>query len=309
MNKFWTVVLKFLIVISFLGIVAFVGIAIFNNQNISYEAYNYIESNMQETDFQQLQNDIRAKVKVSYGGASDSYANFINSAIIELNEGINYYNDYLAVENNILKGEQDKLIELFDDYVGAFNLTVEAYNVYTQAYEYARIQIEEAHEQSDYAQANLNAKGAYLVKTYVNCYVCGSKLFKNLAKIVDKYSLFNTHLFSYKLQSYMIKNGMVDYSLDFVVENMNKRINDNAYSASASSFKLIEKFYDYLNNETKYYDSEVLTNENFKTFKNDLNCLDIYEWAGNYSNYLIQLKEDLRAKASFAYTFFNNGKF
>ena len=58
MSKFWSVILKIIIVISILGIIFFVGFAIFKNQNISFEAYNYITRCQDETDFQTLHDNI-----------------------------------------------------------------------------------------------------------------------------------------------------------------------------------------------------------------------------------------------------------
>ena len=306
MSKFATILLKIIIVLSLIGIVVFVGIAIFNNQNIAYEAYNYIASTHNSKDFKTLQTNITNNVKTVYGGNKDVYADYINSAIIELNEGIGYFLDYLVFEDDITKGEQDKLISLYDGYLKGFSSTEESYKTYMQAYENARKQIEENYEEADYAKANVKAQGVSLVRTYVSCFDYGNDFFKYLVKIVNKYNLNGSGLFSYKGQSYMIKVGIVENTLEFVYDNMSKKANDLSYVENINTNELIANYYNYVSNAEKYGDDDCVVNTNFRQFINNLNCLNIYDWAGNYTAYTNTLSDDLKQKSESAKTFFNN---
>ena len=271
MSKFATILLKILITLSFIGIVVFVGIAIFNNQNIAYEAYNYIVSTQSSKDFKTLQNNVRNNVKTYYDGPKDVYADYINSAVIELNEGIEYFLDYLAFEDGLTKGEQDKLISLYDSYVKGFHNTEKIYKDYMDAYDLVRQKIETDYEGANYAKSHLNAQGVLLVKTYGSCFENGSRFFKYLVNLVNKYNLDNSGLFSYKGQNYMIKVGIVDNTLNFVYENMTKKVNDLSYAEDIKTNTLIKTYYDYLSTETKYGDDDSITNTAFRLFINNLN--------------------------------------
>lgn len=305
MNKFWTVVLEIIIVISILGIIFFVGVAIFRNQNISFEAYNYISRSQDETDFETLQTNIANNVKVAFEGSSDPYASYINSAISQLNEGIDYFTDYLSHEKGLTKGEQDSLINLYDKYISSFYQTGKIYEEYKDAYKLAEDKKDD-YEGSDYVRTNCITLAGHVVDTYLNCYKNGAEFFKYLTQIVNKYTLNNTSLFSYKGQTYMIKCGLVDYSLSFIKDNMTKKIALESYTANPRTNGLVNNYYLFLTNCNKFSDANCVTNTNFKNFKNNLNTLNIFEWAGNYSSYVKTLDDALKTNASNALTFFNN---
>ncbi|MBR1985020.1 MAG: hypothetical protein IKA31_04690 [Clostridia bacterium] len=307
MNKFWTILLKILIVVSFIGIIVFVGIAIFNNQNIAFEAYSYIAYTHKSTDFKTLQNNITNNVKADYYDSEmDSYAKYINTAITELNAGIDYYIDYLVFEDELTKGEQDKLINLYDSYLGMFSKVNEDYKSYKDAYEEARVQVENDYEGSDVALNKLKSWGFILVRDYTGCYEKGSEFFKFLVEMVDTYDQNSSGLYSYTGQGYMIKNGLVDYSLEFVLYNINERVNGRTHQANARSNALVENFYDFVSTSKKFTDKSTVTNTNLRVFINNLNQLNIYEWAGNNSNYLKTLSDDLKQVSNSALTFYNN---
>ena len=307
--------LKILIVLSFICIVVFVGIAIFNNQNISYEAYNHIIAAHNKTDFKGLQTKIVSNVKnLSIEGSTqadvrwytDYYATYISDAIDELNDGIDYYIDYLVFEEGLTKGEQDKLINLYNKYISSFKGSNKAYVSYMQAYESCLDRIQNHFGDADFAIANLRSKAVYLVKGYAGCYERGSEFFKYLVSMVNKYNLSSSGLHSYTGQSYMIKVGLVDYSLEFVYDNMDKKILEQTYVENVKNNALVDSFYDYTKNAGKYGDDDSVVNSNFKQFINNLNCLNIYEWAGNTVDYTATLSEELQAKSNYAKNFFNS---
>lgn len=307
MNKFWSVVLKIIIAISILGIVFFVGIAIFKNQNISFEAYNYISQLKNRTDFATLQTEVVNNIKVEFDGDDDEYAKYINSAFIELNEGINYFVDYLALEDSLTKGEQDKLINMYNKYVKSFRASDKRYLEYIKVYEIAE-QNKNDYENSDYLRANVRAYAVYFVESYLDCYENGSAFFKYLVQIVNKYTLSNSGFYSYKGQSYMIKCGLVDYSLNFVSQNLKMRLNNELeeYIEDPKTNELINSYYLFLNSSTKFSDASSVNNTSFKNFINNLNTLNIFEWAGNYDLYVSSLSEELTQNASSALDFYNN---
>lgn len=298
--------MKIVMVISLVGIVVFVGIAVFNNQNISYVAYGYVSSTSNKTDFDGLSLKIQTNVRSVYGGEIDPYATYIDAALKELNEGIDFLVDYLVHEDEITKGDQDKLCDLYAKYVASFDATSKAYDIYKEAYEIARIQVEENNEEADYAKSNVKTKAAYLVKEYTNCYKKGSEFFKFLVKIVNSYTLDGKTTFSFSAQGYMIKNGFVDYSLEFVTDNMNNKINNLAVVSNIRLNTNINNFFDFSSNSSAFDDSKIISNTDFKNFVNNLNSLNVYEWAGNFSAYVATLNDELKTKAVSALNFYDS---
>ena len=307
MSKFWSVILKIIIVISILGIIFFVGVAILRNQNISFEAYNYISSVNSRMDFEEMQANISSKVREEFDGDDDLYADFINSATTELNNGISYFLDYLAHEDGLTKGEQDKLINLYYNYVNNYHEFEVYYDKYIEAYDLAE-QNRNKYEESDYLRATVRAASVYLVESYVDSYRKGSEFFKYLVEIVNKYTLSNSGLFSFKGQGYMIKCGLVDYSLDFVSKNLKHRLNveTDSYKKNPRTNQLINNYYLFINKSATLTDANSVTNTEFRVFINNLNTLNIFEWAGNYANYFNTLDDVLATNAYSALTFYNN---
>ena len=94
MNKFLEILLRIVIIVSFVCIIVFVCVAIINNQSIAYEGYNYIVAMRDKTNFKQVQTGIEQNVLTIYKGKKDPYINYINKAVIELNNGIDFFVDY-----------------------------------------------------------------------------------------------------------------------------------------------------------------------------------------------------------------------
>ena len=144
-------------VISFVGIIVFVAFAVVNNQNISYEAYNYISLSSKSLDFSTFESNVNNNMRTSYAdgnpenGKIDEYAKYINKAISELNKANEHFLNYLAVEKDLTKGEQDKLRELYGNYLSKFDDSKKAYNDYILAYSDADYQFNEHHDSSSVA--------------------------------------------------------------------------------------------------------------------------------------------------------------
>lgn len=315
MSKFLEVLLRIAIVVSFICIIVFVGVAIINNQAIAYESYNYIVSTRDKLSFKSTQSGIAENVYKVYkrdNGPSDrdAYANYINTAVIELNYGIDYFVDYLSVEDKLTKGEHDKLVTGYKKYAGSFNKVKEAYNSYLEAY--AEAEYKDTHDpaNSGYAIENVNAKSVYLIQTYMTCYKNGSSFFKVLAGIANEYIIPNLSYQTYKAQSHMIKVGFVDYSLDQMEMVLNEKLRNPSYPQynpnNNPHARMFLTYNDKTYNSNYFSDKDLLTNSSFKEFTQNLNYLNIYEWAGNYNAYYNSLNDTLKTKAYNAKSFFDS---
>lgn len=293
-------------VVSFIGIFVFIGIAIFNNINISYEAYNYIYSTHNRTDFKSLQNNIYNNVKTTYNGSADDYAGFINGAITELNNGIDFYLDYLAKEDELSKGEQDKLCSLYDKYLNAFTATEKAYNQYKLIYEEIKIKIEEDHNNADYGEANLRARDVELVREYSNCYKNGSAFFKYLVEVVENHCFNGERYHTYNGLEYMIEVGLVDNAIPHVLSDMTIKLNNNTFDKKVRNYDCVDSFYDFLQTKSKYSQKDTLKNNVLLAFVNNLNSLNVYEWAGNYNEYSQNVPSSLKEKCESAKSFYDS---
>lgn len=313
MSKVLEVILRILVVISFICIIVFVCVAIINNQSIAYEGYNYIVSARNKTNFKQTQSGIENDVKTIFRGDQEPYAHYMNLAVKELNDGIDFYLDYLSLEDRLNKGEQDKLIKKYKLYIEGFNEVKDAYFSYLEASR----DVEDRYENDknySYAVEKVNAKSVFVVKTYIECYKKGSEFFKTLVNISNKYTIPDISYQTYKGQSYMIKVGFVDYSLDTAILRLNTKLRNPNYCVSAeynpdnraynpNSMAFLR--YTAVCN-SKLNDKDYLTNSSFRNFTQQLNDLNIFEWAGNFNNYYSSLSSDLKAKAEVTKDFYNN---
>ena len=272
MEKFKTLLLKIIMVVSLVGVFLFVGIAIFTNQNISYEAYNYIKHGYQTNNFVALSQNVETNIKIDYGKEKDDYASYINSAIYTLNNGINHFLDYLSIEDSLTKGEQDIMRNLFDEYINSFNICSVACKDYKDAYEYAKYIFENNHEQSDYAIANLRARNVYFIEQYINCFEKGSKLFKNVVEVVNNYSFNSLSSFSYSELYYIVQVGTVDYTLENIKADMRIKLGDTQFEKKVRDYDLVDSYYDFYNNHAKFSDANIL-NTDLREFVDNLNSL------------------------------------
>lgn len=308
MSKFFEILLKIVLVVSFICIIVFVCVAVINNQSIAYEAYNYIVSTRDKTNFSQTQKAIVESddaVRVYYGGAYDPYARYINTAVVELNSGINFFVDYLSQEDKLTKGEQDKLIKGYREYTNKFNDVTDTYLSYKASYKEAHEKYTNHYWESDYAVETVNARSVILVKNYIDCYKLGSEFFKNLVEITNKYAIPNLSYQTYKAQSYMIKVGFIDYSLD----DMNKRLDEKLRNPKYDNYTFnynpkAQAFQKYNSTYNTYNDKIYLTDADFRNFTLNLNELNVYEWAGNYASYNATLNASEQEKSGSAHTFF-----
>lgn len=300
MSKFASVLLKIIIFVSLMGILIFVGIAIFNNQNIKFEAYNYIISTRRDTNFSSLQTNIENNVKWKHGGAQDTYAKYINDAIKELNLGIDYHLDYLALEEDLTKGEQNKLSSLYEKYVNKFNSCKNDYNEYISVYNQVPTITD-----TNFAENILRNKAVYLIKNYVDCYEYGAEFFKYLIEVCKNYSLNGKNYYTYTSVGYMIETGLVLSSLPVVEYDMDLRNSSVEFYKDVKSYDKVDSFYDFVYHKNSFGDNDVIRHIPFKNFLNAIRLLDIYEWAGNYDEYYETLSDENKHLASSALSFYS----
>ncbi len=306
MNKFGTVLLKIIMVASFIGAIVFVGIAVINNQNISYEAYNYIYVTSQKTDFDLLKTKVESNFKTEFDGVLDPYASFVSTAIEELNGAISYYLDYLSGVKDTTKGEQDKLISLYNTYVESFKSANNYYNKYVSSYNNAQDLVDGGLDGADYAKVDVKLKSLSFVEGYYKCYNKGSDFFKNLFSVVQEKVFGGKTNLDYKRSCYLIEIGLADYSYNTVYENMEKKRKDLSYEQNPLNIENINCFYDFLNKKGDFDDSLTLINKSFKNFLDNLKKVDVFAWAGDYLNYSSTLPQDKKQAASLAKQFFDD---
>jgi len=301
MSKVASVLLKIIIFVSLMGILIFIGIAIFNNINVEFQAYNYIVSTRNNTNFSKLQTEINNNVKWNYGGAQDMYAKYINDAVIELNRGIDYHLDYLALEESLSRGEQDKLSNLYSDYVSKFNSCKKDYQEYISVYhEVPNI------EDKNFAENILRNKAVYLIKNYSKCYESGSEFFKYLVEVYRRHSLNDKNYQSFTGISYMIECELVLKSLPAIDADMDLRNASVSFTKNVRVHDKVDSFYDFVTNKTSVGDHSTLNNSPFRNFLNALRLLDVYEWTGNFDAYYETLSDDYKYFASYSLEFYNN---
>lgn len=302
MNKFFTVLLKVILVLSFAGIILIVGVVIVKNNSISYEAYEYISLKKEEEDFPFLKTSIDTNVNLEYAVVGDAYARFLGDATASLEGGIDHFLDYLALEPDLNKGEQDNLISLYSSYFDKFIKLKEVYEDYLEVYKKA----DNATDEDVDKQAKINDVKTYeiaLIKRYIRFYEDGSKLLKDLAAITKKYALGKGGKFSYLDECYMLKVGLSDYVIKDVFFGK-----DGEFLKKRKDLQTLEikNIYDMFCTRYSNVLENVLSSDQFKNFVETLNKIDVYEFAGNYDNYLQTIKGDLKHRVEMARDFFNS---
>ena len=155
------VLLKIIIVIAFVGIFVVGGILIIKNRNVDLMAYNTIKIKSEEIKIDELSKNA-LKVKDSYDGALDIYANTVYAMIYNTNLGIDFYLDYLVNIRTISRGEQDMLIEKYLAYGDAVKKAEEAYILYDKTYKEADV--------GESIRKNITANAGTFVKLTI-CFV------------------------------------------------------------------------------------------------------------------------------------------
>ena len=290
MNKVFSVILRIVMMLSFLGIILFVSIAILNNQNISYEAYNYIYNEKSKVQVEAFTELVDANVDLDLSGSDDPNVTLISNCLNQTSLGIDYFLDYLAFEDELSKGEQNNLISQFNSFVNYFNKSRTSLNKYLEVYKLAVEQFGE----SAIVQYLYEVKLIF-IEDYLNCYKSAQILFESLVDCAKNYT-FNTCNFTYHDLTFILKFTLAKASINEVfVKNV-----------LPNSSSLVSSFYYYSTvGYLKYSDSQLLTNEDFGDFVMGLNSLNIYRLFSDYDNYINSLSSDFKVIAQETKDFFN----
>lgn len=287
MKKFFIVLLKIIMLLSFAGIIVFSTIAIINNQNVSYEAYNYVVAQSKIVEIKKFVNDVDNNVKLQYGATSDPYASFIGTAVRENNNALEYYLNYLALGEQIYKGEQNQIINNFKNFANKVDTCKNILEEYKVAYEEAR------NNSGSFALSNVIAKEKYFIDNYVQLYHSQVTLVRSVESVISKNIVKNK---PYSYQVWLIKIGMSNGTIEQVFKEERLDIATN---------ELANNYYDFLASCESYSDSDLVENLNLYEFVDNLKALDTVMWAQDYYKYYSQINNTLKAKAKTAKDFFD----
>jgi hypothetical protein len=294
MKKFWTVVLKIVMFLSFAGIIVFSCIAVISSNNITYEAYNYLNTNMSSLGLEEFTTKVNNDILTSHGGTKNSYVSCLSSFILDTKNTFNYYLDYLALDDIISKGEQNVIIEDFKSCVKAKEECETIYSYYMDAY--------------GKASAGLQIAEDYVTtyeRSFLNNY---AELYRNLVNLqCDLYKATKINIVkveSFDFQKYIVMSGLSNFAVDNLYNEENlKKASTNRISIS--SFTAYTTYNSYKTKIASYNNQKMASNTSLQKYVYDLNSLDIFSWAKNYDDYLLTLNNTLREKAIDARSFFN----
>ena len=302
MRNFFTLVLKIFTLLAFVGVVAFGMVVVINATAKVENAYNTISTSQRETPYGELAVLMRANVKTEAGdsGQDDNYVIFLNTAMADLNDAINYFTDYLVVNTSLDKDTQVSLKEHYDRYKNAFELTKSTYNEHLEWYvgrvnehEQNGTQTWEGLEKSKYASNNQS-----ILSSYADCYNAGSVFF---------WALFDTHrsLYYGSTLNYMgITYALRIAYADKAVANASGEINKlPAYRQNLSSRQDVSAYLDIRDDFDRFDESSVLTNNDVNTFVEDMNMIDIHRFVNDYSAYYEHSSQNLQTHISRAKSF------
>lgn len=295
MKKFSTVVLKIVMFLSFAGIIVFSCIAIISNNNITYEAYNYLTNNKSTLGLSDLKTKVDANIRTYHGAKDDPYAYFLGTLILDTFDTLDYYLDYIALDDMLSKGEQNTLIEDFKACVDIKKKCEDVYSDYMFAYTKANEGVEE------YASNLVVFYEKDFLREYKNLYNCVANLQLDLYKVC-KINIVKVE--SYDFQKYIVKTGIASYAVEtlYSEENISKLSGERTVIKESSVYK---NYNSYSLKSAYFNNSGMIANSNLQNYVNNLDTLDIFLWAKNYNEYLTTLNNSLREKAFDAKTFFD----
>lgn len=294
MRGFLSVVLRIIMLLAFVGIIVFVAVAIITNQSIAYSSYNYIYSEKQKANFSDFYDNL-GRVKETFGASKDEYTAFLSNAILDVNNGVDYYLSFLSKGKDLTKGDHDRLINDYKKYISSYETSRKLYNDYKTAYTIAEETNKSGNEQDFiFAKQNLEAKEKDLVLRLVEQENTGINFFRSLVNVVDKYVL-KTHLnTSYKGEVYILNLGLANLVVkDAFYEG-------NNFRETRKNILLSEDYATYKTfraSSVSISDKDLITNGILRQFVEDLSYLDGYLWASDYDNYVLKIDNTMKEKA------------
>lgn len=294
MKKFWTVVLKVIMFMSFVGIIVFSCIAVISSNNIVYEAYNYVTTHKSTLELEELSDRVSANIKSSHGAPNDPYASFLSDIILTTKDSLDYYLDFLAIDDTISKGEQNVIIEDFKKCVTAKENCEKSYSDYMTAYSNASEGIEYA------SKLVITCERDFLYK-YRNLYDCIATLQLDLYK-ATKINVVKVE--SYDFQKMIVRTGLSSRVVEnvFSEENVEKMPEKRIVLGTDASYALYRSYCSKMNT---FSNQNMANDTNLQKYVDNLNSLDIFSWAKNYDGYIVTVNNALREKAKDAKAFFD----
>ena len=293
------VLLKIIIVIAFVGIFVVGGILIIKNRNVDLMAYNTIKIKSEEIKIDELSKNA-LKVKDSYDGALDIYANTVYAMIYNTNLGIDFYLDYLVNIRTISRGEQDMLIEKYLAYGDAVKKAEEAYILYDKTYKEADV--------GENIRKNITANAGTFVTTYLDVYKANSEFYKSLVEIINKYSHNGHRDYNFiEFRLHMI-NALSDNCVSVIEENMQKRINtgSNTGLVDIQNAQCFTDYRDFAIKANEYEVSKTYMTIEFDGFLIKCRELDIVKLITEKSDYVKTLSEEQNVIAADVLAFINS---
>lgn len=295
MKKFSTVVLKIVMFLSFAGIVVFSCVALLSNNNITYEAYNYLTTNKNTLGLEEFKNKVNSNIRTYHGAKDDPYAYFLGTLITDTFDSIDYYLDYIALDDMLSKGEQNILME---DFKSCTNIKQKCENIYSDymiAYTKASEGVEE------YASNWVVSYEKDFLREYKNLYNCVAKLQLDLYKACK---INTVKVESYDFQKNIVKTGLASCAVEtlYCEDNISKSSGERIVIKESSIYK---NYNSYSSKSAYFSNSSMVVNSNLQKYTSNLGSLDIFLWAKNYNEYLMTLNNSLREKATEAKSFFD----
>lgn len=284
------VLLKIIIVIAFVGIFVVGGILIIKNRNIDSMAYNTIKIKIKETDFSGLSKDA-VNVKDSYDGDDDPYVITVSAMILNTNNAIDFYLDYLAGIKTISRGEQDLLIEKYLAYSAEIANSEKVLEMYETTYETANVE--------ESARGQVVSIAGSFVQAYLKAYEAGSDFYKSLVEIVDKHAHSGKREYNFKEFGLNMCNALADNCVDIIKENMAKRISEQS-NANLDDILNSSCYSDYLNFIVKsndYTRNKTYMNIEFDAFLVKCKDVDFVKVVTQKSEYTDTLTDEKQTMA------------
>ena len=110
MKNFFTILLKVITIVAFAGIIAFGTAVIINTTAGTSNAYHLVITSQKQIPYDEFAYMINNNIRVSVeNDEKDAYGIFLNTAVSDLNDAIDYYANYLVLTSKFTKDEQISL--------------------------------------------------------------------------------------------------------------------------------------------------------------------------------------------------------
>ena len=285
-----SIILKIIIVVALIGILVVTGIIIIRNRNIQHEAYNTINVKISENNFEPVSTGANA-LRSSYEGPIDEFSVYVDDIIGHLNEGIDFYLNYLSLIEDVSRGEQDKLIDKYVNYVNALIEAEDALKFYNETYEKSAVE--------ETIKRQIPALSGTFVLKYNTAYQKGSEFFKELVLVVNKY-LYESAVVNNGIEMrHILINAFSDRTIAFVENNMESRIQMSTNLESLSDNQDYKNFVALVSSFDTFEATDALINDiGFNGFALNASKIDIVKLIVEDTEYYNTLTEEQKTVAT-----------